>query len=401
MAKSRRKFRAGREFVLISMNFVPPQDTTITVSMEPCPRLIELAAVWGELEGRSDGSFFTSWTWIHAWLSTFASDGALPRASLMTARAGSCVVGLAVIGEHDARSFLKRGHIAALHQSGVPADDTIFIEYNDFLMDRRFAEPTREAMLRFIAARHAAWCEVRLNGATPALAQAVTQSGLPHRVTRSHICPWVDLSRISPGLGGYLGVLSKNTRQQIQRSLRLYEQEGEVSLQPAAGETEALGFLDELADLHRRSWHDRKGHGGAFTSARFERFARALVMTGNANGSVQLLRASAGSASIGYLLNFAHQGHVYAYQSGFSYRDDNRYRPGLVTHALAVCHAREQGKLGYHFMAGDGRYKSSLANADEQLLWMTLRHDDLMSRAEDGARAFKARVKDFFQSVTG
>lgn len=375
------------------MNFLALRDPVITVSSEACPDPAALESLWLDLEDRADGSFFTSWAWIGAWLSTFGGEERAPDAYLLVARDGAAIIGLAVIGKRRRGGFLRSGVTAALNQSGEPEDDAIFIEYNDFLLDRRFAGRAREAMLAFLGETANSWREFRLYGATSALHRAVIQSALPHRIVKDRVCPWIDLMKTAPGLSGYLAILSRNTRQQIQQSLRLYEAEGKVQLVPARTDAEAAVMLDELHTLHRKSWREREGHEGAFGSPRFMRFARHLAAKGTVRGGVQLLRVSAGGSPIGYLLNFAHRGHIYAYQSGFSYRDDNRFRPGLITHALAVVHAREQGARGYHFMAGEGRYKSSLANTDEHLFWMTLRHNDLISRVEDSAHALKERLR--------
>lgn len=379
------------------MNFLAPQDQVVRVATTVCPTLVELETMWRDLESRSDGSFFTSWTWIGTWLSTFAADGTPPHVRLMTAHVGPLLVGLALLGEAVRSSILKRRKVAALHQSGVPEDDALFIEYNDFLLDRRFAAPTRDAMLMCIASEKYSWSEFRLSGVTTAMAPAVARCIARHRLLNKRVCPWVDLSQASPGVPGYLALLSRNTRQQIQRSLRLYEKEGAVELTAARGAAEAGDMLDALCALHQKSWRERKGCDSSFASPRLRRFVARIADAGASDGSVQLLRASAGTEPIGYLLNFAYRGHAYAYQSGFAYRDDNRFRPGMVTHALAAVRAREQGLRGYHFMAGEGRYKSSLANADELLLWISLRHDNLISRAEDAARALKERLSGAFR----
>jgi CelD/BcsL family acetyltransferase involved in cellulose biosynthesis len=375
------------------MNFLASRDLVMTVTIEPRPALADLEARWKDLEGRADGSFFTSWTWIGAWLSTFREDGALPDVQLLAARAGDVVIGMALIGEAPGPSILKRRKALALHQSGLPEDDAIFVEYNDFLVDRRYAHIARASMLGFVAALKDEWREFRLNGVVPAIRQCVEEQNLAHRLHGDRLCPWIDLVKVTRGRSGYLASLSRNSRQQVQRSLRLYEAEGPVSLATAQDPAEARHMLDELRDLHQESWRQRKGHGGAFASARFERFVEALVAAGVPSGTVQLLRARAGATTIGCLLNFSYRGHVYAYQSGLAYRDDNRFRPGLVAHALAAVQAREQGFRGYHFMAGEGRYKSSLSNADEHLFWMTLRHDDLITRAEDFARGVKSQAR--------
>lgn len=365
----------------------------IEVSAEPLPPLGRLESLWRDLEARADGSFFTSWTWIGAWLSTFGGGGEIPAADLLVARAGGAVVGLAVVGRRRARSLVGSRYVLALHQSGHPDDDAIFIEYNDFLLDRAHDLAARRAMLSVLAARAGWRSDVRLNGVRPAVHRCAADAGLGRRVVAERVCPWVDLARVSPSLSGYLAVLSRNTRQQVQRSLRLYESEGPVAVAVARTPAQAAGMLDELKALHEKGWRERKEREGAFASARFSRFVARLAFEGIAGGDVQLLRVTAGGAAVGCLLNFIHRGHVYAYQSGFAYRDDNRYRPGLVTHALAVVHAREQGLLGYHFMAGEGRYKTSLSNADETLFWMMLRHDGFLSRAEDCARGVRSAIR--------
>jgi len=375
------------------MSFIAPRNTAITVSASPSPPLAELEALWRDLERRADGSFFTSWTWIGPWLSTFREDGKLPDLRLLIARAGQLIVGAALMGSCGPRSILSMRPAFALHQSGVPEDDAIYIEYNDFLLDRSFAAPAREALFAFIATHTSRWGAFRLSGVTPAVRDAVTAQGLAYRTDYDRLCPWVNLSKVPPGLSGYFGVLSRNSRQQIQRSLRLYESEGTVEISAARDTNDAQVMLDELRQLHMAGWRERKGHEGAFGSARFERFVRALVCAGVPTGTVQLLRVHSAGKPIGLLLNFVHHGHIYAYQSGFAYRDDNRIRPGLLTHALAVVRAREQGLRGYHFMAGDGRYKSSLANADEHLFWMTLRRGGLFARGEDVIRAAKSRIR--------
>ncbi len=374
------------------MNFLVACNAVVTVATEPLPALNALESCWRGLESRADGSFFTSWAWIGAWLGTFGGQQSA-RAHLLVARAGTTIVGLAVIGKRSAGGFPVTGIAAALNQSGDPEDDALFIEYNDFLVDRRFAQQTRAAMLGFIADTGKDWRKFHLSGVMPDLRQAVAESGVSHRIIRDRVCPWIDLTKVPPGRSGYFAVLSRNTRQQIQQSLRLYETEGHVQLTLAGTEAEASLMLNEMCGLHRKAWRERRGHEGAFGSPRFNRFVQHLASKGVGCGSVQLMRASAGPTPIGYLLNFVHRGHVYAYQSGFSYRGDNRFRPGLVTHALAVVHAREQGCRGYHFMAGEGRYKASLANTEEHLFWMTLRHDDLISRAEEAARALKDRLR--------
>jgi CelD/BcsL family acetyltransferase involved in cellulose biosynthesis len=112
-----------------------------------------------------------------------------------------------------------------------------------------------------------------------------------------------------------------------------------------------------------------------------------------------VLNVTAGDTVIGVLLNFVHRGHVYAYQNGFTYSDDSRLKPGLVSHALAVVHYRQQGCSAYHFMAGDGRYKTSLGLETEELSWLHVRDNSPASRIENALCMLKGRSLSFLRGL--
>jgi hypothetical protein len=64
---------------------------------------------------------------------------------------------------------------------------------------------------------------------------------------------------------------------------------------------------------------------------------------------------------------------VLAYQSGFAYpQGDAQRKPGLTCHHLAVEDHLAHGMETYDFLAGAGRYKTSLANAVRTLSWLEL-----------------------------
>ena len=125
----------------------------------------------------------------------------------------------------------------------------------------------------------------------------------------------------------------------------------------------------------------------------FEDFHRTLIRDRFAAGEIQLLRVAAGGAPIGYLYNFVHDGHVYAYQSGFRYDDDPKLKPGLVTHAMAIEHNLRAGARVYDFMAGEGQHKASLGTGSSELFWLVLQRDRLRFRVEDGLRKVKQRMR--------
>ena len=189
--------------------------------------------------------------------------------------------------------------------------------------------------------------------------------------------PYVDLNEIRASGEDYLMSLSGNSRSQIRRSLRLYEQQlGEPTVDVAASTEEAQAWLTELIGLHETRWL-AKGEVGAFSTEAARNFYRGLIeeCTGVTSADrlrVDLVRIRFGSEVVGVLLNLSFRSRVSFYQSGLQYDDDGRLKPGLVTHALAIRHYLGTDADEYDFLGGEAssvRYKRSLATAHRSLVW--------------------------------
>ena len=88
------------------------------------------------------------------------------------------------------------------------------------------------------------------------------------------------------------------------------------------------------------------------------------------------------------------QGKVFFFQSGFDYELDPARSPGMLTHALAIEHYRGRAMQEYDFLAGDARYKRSLANRCRDLHWAVLYKDQLWARAFLFGRRVWARLAE-------
>jgi CelD/BcsL family acetyltransferase involved in cellulose biosynthesis len=201
--------------------------------------------------------------------------------------------------------------------------------------------------------------------------------------------PYVDLDALRRRGVAYIDTLSANTRYQLRRAQRDYSADGALVLRAAESRTEAEAFLARLADLHQRHWTAR-GRPGAFASPFFARFHHAVIEAGFERGAIQLLRVTAGLRDIGYLYNLVCGRRIAAYQSGFAYQPDNRLKPGLVSHALAIEHNLAAGASRYDFLAGMNQMKQSLATHCETLNWVSLRRPRFGALLEDRARYLKS-----------
>ena len=340
------------------------------IDFRPVANFEELAPLWRDLERRAACSFFQSWAWTGCLAEERFTDPCL-----LTARENGVVVGLALFNRTAGRAFPGLGRARlSLGESGVPTLDTIFIEHTGLLLDRSADDGVARCCWAALAGQTAAG----LGGAhwilsgVPEGVRDCLPSDRRVRLVAQRPAPHFDLASGGPGAAA-IDRFSANTRQQLRRSLRAWEEIGPLRLEFATAPEEADAWLDALADLHQRYWVSR-GKAGAFAEPFFGRFHHALIRRAAAGQSIDLIRVSAGDRIVGYLYNFVHDGWVAAYQSGFDFgADADRLRPGMVCHLLAIEHYRRSGLRLYDFLGGEARYKRSLADGETALLWLQVR----------------------------
>lgn len=357
----------------------------IAVDLAPARGLAGLGEAWRSLEQRTAGSFFQSWRWIGTWLAALPAE---IEPLCLRARAGGEIVGLALL---TPRRIRRHGVIASrqlhLNATGRAELDRLTIEYNGFLLDSRLAGEVERALLAHLLACRSLWDELVLDGLPPSIMAALEGIGAV-RLRQRSICPYVDLALLD-GADGLAGV-GANTRHQIRRMHRL---SGGAVLETAGTVAEGLAFLAGLAELHQAQWQAR-GQPGAFATDFLREFHHRLVADALPAGEVQLLRARAGDGGvIGHLYNFVYRDRVYAYQSGFPRHADNRLKPGLLSHHLAIQMSRANGLRFYDFLAGDSRYKRSLSTGRNELVWIVVQRPGMRFAMEHGLREVKARLR--------
>jgi CelD/BcsL family acetyltransferase involved in cellulose biosynthesis len=338
--------------------------TPPVIAIEPVTDFAALAPIWRELERRADCSFFQSWAWTGC-----LAEERFAEPWLLTARRGDRIVGLALFNRGPRTGLAKP---ILLGESGKADLDSIFTEHNGLLLDRDEPDDLAARCWAALAEKFgkAKWL---IGGATEATCAALPADRIA-RVRAKRPALYFDLSPDTDPLDRF----SANTRQQLRRSLRAWEEIGPLTLDVAAPGEAASGvadsYLDALAELHQRYWTSR-GKPGAFAEPFFDRFHHALLRRAADGQSVDLIRVRAGERVAGYLYNFVHDGWVAAYQSGFDFGPDaDRLRPGLVCHLLAIRHYAGAGMRRYDFLGGEARYKRSLANGEIPLVWLDVRH---------------------------
>lgn len=358
----------------------------INFTIEPLPPLERLGSMWKRLDVAGPHSFFLTWTWIGTWLRCLPSP---PRAMLLRATRAGATVGLAVV-------TLKRGirtgtpvQQAYLNSTGDPAYDCITIEHNGFASSGIRTDELWAALQDWFAVGVSSVDEFILDGLDTD--QPVGGDGLSS-LERSEYGYRAPLAHFTTA-DAWMSALSRNSRQQLRRSIRAYERKGVLSIEIARDTQSALAFFAQMRALHISSW-TRRENRHAFSNPFFETFHRSLIRLGVANGTVDLVRVSAADRAIGYLYNFRHNGTVSSYQSGFD-DVDRHLRPGYVCHALAIAHYAAAGLSSYDFLSGTNQLKQSFGPERYELFWYRLHRKTPLFRADVMARrvigAFRSR----------
>ncbi len=329
--------------------------------LNPFKQKAKIRDIWIELQQYGSQSYFTSWGWVETWLTLLPVNTPLccvvefqdkkPLSAFFLARRRILQYG-----------FLPK-NVGYFNEVGDLEIDDLTIEYNSpvggnakSLLDSLFNHPaiSRLDEIRMSALDHQTFDQLE----APSAVYATSYQQFPSY--------YVDLQLVRESGRSYLQHLSANTRSKIGRSLREYENSGDIYIREAESIDEALAMLSELRQLHQLRWNQR-GKPGSFATEFFNSFHQQLIQARFDNQEIQLLEIGNNSGAIGYIYNFVHNNRVNYYQSGFNYGNSNSERPGLVCHFHAINLNLEEGRDIYDFLGGDSRYKRSLSTDHESL----------------------------------
>lgn len=370
--------------------FVTQKFGGLIVDLVDLPELAELEHEWRDLEARSDISFFTSWSWIGAWLRRLPND---IHPLLLRARIGGRLMAAGILVPSltwKARCIPIR--IWRLHETGRRELDNITIEYNGLLIDESIQHVVEPLLMQYLVDHGGHWDELQFN--------ALRRPAKPPHHLRRPCGPvkgrtkfkhtrkaayQVCLSEVREA-GQHIQLIKQKPRYHIRRSVAAYAALGPVTIEAAQSIEQALVFLERLKHFHHTYWSGKQVQG-AFAHPFFNAFHDLLIRTSFERGEIQLLAIKAGEHEIAYLYNFVWNGHVYNYQSGVNYADmGGKHSPGMVAHTLAIDFNAQLGHHTYDLMAGDHHYKRALTLQTVQLDWWTARRPTLPNTAEDGLR---------------
>ena len=206
------------------------------------------------------------------------------------------------------------------------------------------------------------WTEMDLHGLAagsptltllPALAR---ERGLAVRVDREAVCPQLDLP---PTWDEYLAQLGKKNRHELRRKMRRLQNTA-VSLRLAA--LKAPAEVAEGMDTFLRLMTLRCDKS-QFMTPEMKRFFRRAALALAAEGLVTLYMLEMNGRSVASLLCFEDEKRVLLYNSGYD-PDLSFLSVGLISKALVLRNAIEEGRRHFDFLRGDEPYKYDLGGRD-------------------------------------
>ena len=323
-------------------------------------------SVWHQLESQlGNGGLTSSWFWTSTWLDVYGD--LVPHVFLIAERDGApCAITLITQGVQQ-----KRGPVPVrtihLGTGGEPPGSSVCTEYLRLLVNEADRQEVSLAILQHVTASGRKWEEFVLEGMVPEDALPFLQHK-GYWFIRNETCRTSDFAPIRQSGGDVIASLGKNTRYSIRRSMRRF---GDLKVERATTEEQAHAFFDEMVDLHQRHWQ-AIGQPGAFADSRFTAFHRTILNGLLARNALLMIRVRTNEQTIGSIYGFIEHNRVLMYQSGFADFDDDKLKPGLVSHALIMQYCLEAEIDEYDYLYGDSRYKQDLTNSSRELIYAVL-----------------------------
>lgn len=351
--------------------------------------LNQLQKHWLSVQRNKDVPYFLTWDWISCWIGTYD-----PSIVFVTAKFKDEIIaiGLFTCSVENRHGFIKSNQYR-LYQMGDKLRDQIWMEYNDFIAVDEHRVDGVNACIKALQQVDRNWDEIIISMMTRSRAKQLMDNNSQTNILLTNSCYAVNLDTVRKNNLDYLSSLTRNTRYQIQRSIRLYQEfHGDLKLTIAHSSDQALEFFHEAGKLHVLRWSD-----SGYNNEQFIQFHQNLIIENYSQKNIDLMKVSAGDVTVGILYFQKVNKNVYFYLHGLNYESDNKLKPGLVGHALATQYYIDQGMQVYDYMGGYSQYKCQLASRTEDMITICIQRPRVMFTIEKIGRG----IRRFFRNPSG
>jgi CelD/BcsL family acetyltransferase involved in cellulose biosynthesis len=341
----------------------------------------KLQQLWLSVQLDQDLPFFLTWSWISCWLKTYD-----PEIVVVSAKWDNKVVAIGLFTRSvDSRHGFISSRQYRLHQMGDRLLDQIWMEYNDFIYLSDHRVSAVNACIQSLQQSDNEWDEIVLSMMAESRAREIMNVISNSHILFSSPCYSVDLNAIKRQNRSYLSTLNPNTRYQIRRSMRLYEQlHGNLKFELAQDTEQAIELFREAGRYHILRWDD-----SGYKNQKFIQFHENLIRNNFDRKMVAFMKVTAGDTTIAVIYFHLVNKNIFFYLQGLCYETDHKLKPGLVAHAMASQYYLEQGMNVYDYMGGYSQYKCQLATRSEDLVSICIQKRKLKFKIEKTGQQVK------------
>jgi len=352
---------------------------------------------WRNIEAESKNhSIFQSWAWIECWLE-LAKKYVKP---VIFKNSDQKIVGICFVGLGKSNDFRIFGFKTIFpFITGVEKIDIVASEYHSILCLPEYRDSIHEVFVDFLFSDKNLQKFKRLylkrvpEDSLPLYQKASEKYRFNMDIFKKEKSARIDIEALQGDSKPFNTPFSKSCKSDIKRSIKLYnEKYGALKLEKSDSVTQAQNWFQELMKLNQIRFHS-KNLKAAIDYPDLIQINRIFLNRYFSLGKVDIVRVCCGSTAIGYLYNFVYNKHVYFYLGGLRYEDDNRLKPGLVTHSCAIEHYAQNNMRIYDFMAGDQPYKYRLGDDGPIMYHFTITKKGVKSMITQ----FLKRIKMFFK----
>ncbi|GAA6204820.1 GNAT family N-acetyltransferase [Thalassotalea sp. SU-HH00458] len=342
---------------------------------------LSLKKTWMKIEKRAKPSFFLSWKWIGSWLNIISKNKTV---ILVTAQQNNTIVGLGIFVEKlTTRHCILKSKQWYLHRTGDEKEDQIWIENNDFLIQKKDKTLIKNVMWEHLVSKQNQVDEFIVNVSKKSEFKELPSFSNYQCIKENRDIGYKVTLNKDLTTEQYLNSLSKNTRQQFRRSIKELESIGEIKFDVIQEKEQQLKVLEKTQFWHINKWKNTKTPSG-FENHFFTTFHSLCIQEEHPNAKTYLTTLSLNKEIIGCLYLLQQQNCFYFYLSNLKPIIDNKIKLGITLHILMINWIIEKSSetAYYDFLAGDSRYKKSLSTSKDEYFKLTLQRSAIKFKIE-------------------
>jgi hypothetical protein len=350
-----------------------------------------LADKWGSLEARIDAPFSLSWCWMASWLRLVQ-----PRTEVFVFECygNDTLCAMSFLTVCPAKRL--KGHIRIrqlqLNEYRTPELD-MSIAYNGLLVDTRHLDAAWGSFFRAASGWSKRWDEIALNSLMATQYDAAKGQLKAWELETDRVFKTWKVAFEGPvsSLEDLISSFKQKSRQQLRQTHRAYQELGELTTHAAASAEEALALFQDMGAVHTERWR-KVGKSGSYANANWVTFHSSIIEQCFDSGNVQVLEVRCAGKPIGFLYGHVYRGTVYMQQTGFQQTDSTKYRPGYISHCMAMLSNLREGNKVYDFLPdSEDSYKRFFTREGDAVYFVRAVRPRLMLRYEKVLRKVASR----------